>query len=86
MIVRIASISREEGYVLRVRFDDGRVVLYDVTQDIADIPAFSPLRTEPGLFGQMQLDSSRTCVYWNDVIDLASDSIYEYGVEVTPAT
>ena len=85
MIVRIASISREEGHVVRVCFDDGRVVLYDVAQDIADIPAFGPLQTEPGLFEQMQLDSSRTCVYWNDVIDLASDSIYEYGVEVTPA-
>ena len=32
-----------------------------------------------GLFKQTQLDISRTCVYWNDKIDLASDSIYEYG-------
>ena len=32
-----------------------------------------------GLFKQAQLDTSRTCVYWNDKIDLASDSIYEYG-------
>lgn len=22
---------------------------------------------------------SRTCVFWNDRIDLASDTIYEYG-------
>ncbi|OYP63610.1 hypothetical protein CIK98_11905 [Prevotella sp. P2-180] len=32
-----------------------------------------------GLFCQAQLDSSRTCVYWNDEIDLASDCIYEYA-------
>ena len=32
-----------------------------------------------GLIKQAQLDTSRTCVYWNDKIDLASDSIYEYG-------
>ena len=25
---------------------------------------------------QVQLDESRTCVYWNDVIDLPSDAIY----------
>ncbi len=31
------------------------------------------------LFNQVQLDSSRTCVYWNEDIDLPSDSIYEYG-------
>ena len=28
-------------------------------------------------FKQAQLDTSRTCVYWNDKIELASDSIYE---------
>ena len=29
-----------------------------------------------------QLDTSRTCIYWNDRIDLPSDAIYEYGVVV----
>lgn len=28
----------------------------------------------------LQLDTSRTCVYWYDEIDLPSDSIYEYGI------
>ena len=32
-----------------------------------------------GLFEQVQLDESRTCVFWNDDIDLPSDAIYEYG-------
>jgi len=32
-----------------------------------------------GLWKQFSLDESRTCVYWNDRIDLPSDSIYEYG-------
>lgn len=27
-----------------------------------------------------QLDSSRTCIFWNDRVDLASDTILEYGV------
>ena len=40
------------------------------------------LRDVPGLFQQVQLDESRTCVYWNDEIDLPSDSIYEYGRSV----
>ena len=37
------------------------------------------MKKDYGLFKQVQLDSSRTCVFWNDEIDLASDSIYKYG-------
>ena len=33
------------------------------------------------LIEQVQLDESRTCVYWNDYINLPSDTIYEYGME-----
>ena len=67
------------NYRILVRFDDGRTVIYDVEDDIASIPDFAPLRDQPGLFEAVQLDQSRTCVYWNDRIDLPSDVIYEYG-------
>ena len=60
-------------------FDDGYKVLYDVKDDIKTLPSFRALVDVYGLFKQAQLDTSRTCVYWNDKIDLASDSIYEYG-------
>lgn len=33
----------------------------------------------PGLFNSNQLDESRTCVFWNDEIDLPSDTLLEYG-------
>ena len=29
-----------------------------------------------------KLDESRTCVYWNDRIDLPSDTIYKYGTRL----
>ena len=70
-----------KDYQLLVTFDDGRVVLYDVMDDIRTIPAFKELELEYGLFLNAQLDPSRTCIYWNDQIDLPSDTIYEYGVE-----
>lgn len=60
-------------------FDDGYKVIYDVMEDIETLPSFRPLSETFCLFGQAQLDSSRTFVYWNDEIDLASDCIYEYG-------
>ena len=53
--------------------------MYDVKDDIKTLPSFRALVDVYGLFKQAQLDTSRTCVYWNDKIDLASDSIYEYG-------
>lgn len=69
-------------YKLKVEFDDGKLVCYDVAEDIAQISAFAPLKTEYGLFQNVQLDESRTCVYWTDEIDLPSHAIYEYGKEM----
>ena len=79
MIPRIKNITALDDYVLFVEFDDGYKVMYDVKDDINTLPSFRALVDVFGLFKQVQLDSSRTCVYWNDEIDLASDSIYEYG-------
>ena len=41
----------------------------------------SVLKTEYGLFENYQLDESRTCVYWNDRVDLPSDTLLEYGTK-----
>lgn len=79
MIPRIKRVTVLADYVLLVEFDDGYKVMYDVKDDISTLPAFRPLRDVYGLFRQVQIDSSRTCLFWNDEIDLASDTIYEYG-------
>lgn len=78
MIQRIKHISVLPDYMLSVIFDDGKHVVYDVKEDMA-LPGYNLLREMPGLFRQVQLDQSRTCIYWNDEIDLPSDTIYEYG-------
>ena len=82
MIPRIRSLQPGENYTLKVVFDDGKKVEYDVKEDIREIPSFSVLVDVTGLFQQVQLDMSRTCVYWNEDVDLASDTIYEYGKTV----
>lgn len=79
MIPRIKTLAALDDFLLAVEFDDGRKVIYDVKDDIATLPAFRALQEVCGLFAQVQLHTSRTCVYWNDEIDLASDSIYQYG-------
>ena len=81
MIPRIKSYCPQEGYQLLVTFDNGRIVKYNVMDDIHSIPAFRDLEKVHGLFQNARLDPSRTCIYWNDQIDLPSDTIYEYGEE-----
>ena len=69
-------------FKIRVTFDEGRTVVYDVGVDIKEIRAFEDLKTLPYLFKNATLDSSRTCIVWNERIDLPSDTIYEYGQPV----
>ena len=78
MIPRISNIKPLPDYLLDVSFDDGRRVIYDVKEDM-HLPGYSALRDIYGLFQQVQLDESRTCVYWNEDIDLPSHTLYEYG-------
>ena len=82
MIPKIKSLEAKENYTLKVLFDDGTRVLYDLAQDIKTLPHYDELETVKGLYKNVQLDESRTCVFWNDNIDLPSDSIYEYGSKI----
>ena len=80
MIPRIKMVEPMPDYKLKVLFDDGKTVIYNVKEDIETIESYKDLATVHGLFEQVQLDESRTCVYWNDQIDLPSDTIYEYRI------
>ena len=80
MIPKIKMVEPMPDYKLKVLFDDGKTVIYNVKDDIETIESYKDLAAVRGLFQQVQLDESRTCVYWNDQIDLPSDTIYEYGI------
>ena len=82
MIPRIKSVKPQDNYKLLIQFDGGETVLYNVLEDIDAIDDFGPLKTERGLFENVQLDDSRTCIYWSDRIDLPSDTLLEYGEKV----
>jgi hypothetical protein len=82
MIPRIKSVKPLEKFMLYVVFDDGKIVHYDVKEDIKTIRDFQDLESIDGLFMQVQLDESRTCIFWNDRIDLPSDAVYEFGKSV----
>ena len=79
MIPRIQEVKPLQDYFLRISFDDGKTVVYDVKEDMEQIESYRDLRLIRGIFEQVRLDESRTCVYWNEDIDLPSDTLYEYG-------
>ena len=79
MIPRIKTLKTRPDYMLEIVFTDGKKVIYDVKDDIKTIPGYSLLASLPGLFSQAAVDESKTVVYWNDEIDLPSDTLYEYG-------
>lgn len=81
MIHRINRLTILPNYILEAHFDDGKTVLYDVKEDMEDIPSYRDLSRIEGLFKQARLDESRTCVVWNEYIDLPSDILYEYGID-----
>lgn len=66
-----------DDYLLQIVFDDGKSGLYDVKDDINTIPQYKDLEVIHGMFEQVQLDESRTCIFWTDEIDIPSDAIYE---------
>jgi len=82
MIPRIKSFQALDNFLLWVEFEEGRKVIYDVKEDMENIPSYKVLGEIYGLFKQVQMDTSRTCLYWNKEVDLSSDSIYEYGKEI----
>lgn len=79
MFSRIKKVEVKDELALLVTFDDDIRVLYDLKDDIKNIKDFEALQTETSLFKNFQIDQSRTCIYWSDRIDLASDTILEYG-------
>lgn len=85
MIPRVKSVIPMENYILDVVFDDNVRVHYDMKEDISSLPGYDDLRNIQGLYHlyqNAQLDLSRICIYWNEYIDLPSDTIYEYGNKI----
>lgn len=83
MIPRIKDFKVLDNLKLRIEFDDKYTVIYDVMDDIQNIPSYKDLLQQKDLFQQAKVDTSRTIIYWNDYIDLPSDTLYEYGQKIS---
>lgn len=81
LLPTIISAKALDNYILEIVFDDGKKVHYDMKEDMNTLPNYNKLG-EDSLFGKFKVDSSGGCIVWTEEIDLPSDILYEYGVEV----
>ena len=81
LLPTIVSVETLDNYVLEIVFDDGKKVHYDMKIMMDAVPEFQKLR-ENNLFENFKVDESGGCIIWTDMIDMPSDGLYEYGVEV----
>lgn len=79
VLPKIRDIKTIKDYSIIVTFEDGKTVLYYLEEDIRTSDDFKCLTAICGLFQQVKIDESITCIYWNDRIDLPSDTLLECG-------
>jgi hypothetical protein len=72
---RICSVEPLEGFVLRVGFDDGTTRDVDLADELWG-PMFEPLRNDPQLFQQVQVDRELGTVVWPNGADLDPDVLH----------
>ncbi len=79
VLVRVQSIERREGFIVNIRFTDGSCREMDLAPYLRG-PIFEPIRSDPALFGSMQVEEGT--IAWPNGADIDPDVLY-YGL--TPA-
>lgn len=80
MFYKIQSVIPEEDFILQVRFMDGVEKKYDIKPLFQKVPEFLDLKTIPGLYKQVKVDTGGYGISWNDEIDLAGNELRENGI------
>ncbi len=80
MFYKIQSVIPEEDFILQVQFTDGVEKRYDMKPLFETVPEFLDLKTIPGLYKQVKVDTGGYGISWNDEIDLAGNELRENGI------
>ena len=76
------SVQAKEDFKLKVEFEDGRVVLYDVKPMFALVPAFRELQNDSELYRSVKVADEGKMVSWKDNLNLDATNIWANGVLV----
>lgn len=76
---KATAVQAKDDYKIRVEFDDGKVVLFDVKPLFSLIPAFRELQTEPELFGAVNIEQDGEVISWNSNLNLDAKTVWAKG-------
>lgn len=80
---KIVSAEAAGGYLLRVKFADGSLKEFDMGRIVNNNSRmYAPMIEDPSLIYRLKVEPDGHGIYWDDVMGLPSDGIYEMGTEV----
>ncbi len=82
MFHKVKSVNALPDYILTVQFSEGVTKTYDVKLLFERLPAFDKLRTDPGYFRKVSVDTGGYGIVWDDYLDLSCDELYENGTTI----
>lgn len=80
-MVRVSAVEVLEGFTVRLTFTDGAEKVMDLEPYLLG-PVFQPLRGNPELFREVEVDPELGTIVWPNGADLDPDVLYADG---TPA-
>jgi hypothetical protein len=87
ILPRVAAVAPgKQPMTLRVRWDNGKESLIDLSGMIQTFRVYAPLRESPDLFRQVRVGEHGTDVVWTDEIDTAADTLWRLAQEQTGET
>lgn len=79
MYNRLTSVSFNENLIIIAKFNDGKIVSYNVKQLYKRFPIFNELESNSLLFNNGKIAPGGCGVIFNDEIDIACEELYENG-------
>lgn len=74
----LIEAESSEGYVVRVRFDDGLTADVDLSYLLDYGGVFEPLR-DIGYFRQLRADPAAGTITWPNAADIAPETLYAHA-------
>lgn len=82
MVHRIKKVRVFADKVLRVTFQSGQTIDYDVKNLCLNYPQFKKIVKNKNMVHQVKVDVGGYGISWNDEFDLAAEEIWENGKRV----
>lgn len=83
MYNRLTSVSFNENLIIIAKFNDGKIVSYNVKQLYKRFPIFNELESNSLLFNNGKIAPGGCGVIFNDEIDIACEELYENGTLIS---